>query len=210
MNDRSRFITLIAIMVTITGLVLAVSIGALYQAAFDEGRTRLIELAQSQARMLNAVARFDAVHSRQDHPDGAIAATISQIRDANLNRNMSDNSVEFVIGRKIGDQIEFLIDNGVTGEDFPAPVQLNAKAAEPMRRALAGQSGLMIGPDYRSVTVLAAYEPLRSLNLGLVAKMELTAVRRPFIRAGAIASMVAPILIFIGAFLFRTGCGQTA
>ena len=71
-----------------------------------------------------------------------------------------------------------------------------------MRRALSGMSGTMKGIDYRGVVVLAAYEPVAELELGIVAKIDLSQVRSPFIRAGSIAGIITFIIIMIGVFLF--------
>jgi PAS domain S-box-containing protein len=73
-----------------------------------------------------------------------------------------------------------------------------------MRHALSGNSGVLTGLDYRGVEVLAAYEPVSILDLGLVAKIDTSEIRRPFIRAGLIAISVAMLVIFIASrFFFR-------
>ncbi len=61
----------------------------------------------------------------------------------------------------------------------------------------------MIGPDYRNEIVLAAHEPVNTLRLGLVAKIKMSVLGAPFIRASATASLVALILILIGAYMFH-------
>ncbi len=62
---------LVLIMGCVAVITVGFSIGVLYQAAFDEERARLIELAQSKTRMIEVVDRLDALHSRKDHPEGA-------------------------------------------------------------------------------------------------------------------------------------------
>jgi PAS domain S-box-containing protein len=71
-----------------------------------------------------------------------------------------------------------------------------------MRHALSGKSGVLTGLDYRGAEVLAAYEPVSILDLGLVAKIDTSEIRRPFIRAGLIAISVAMLVIFIASRLF--------
>lgn len=82
-------------------------------------------------------------------------------------------------------------------------VSFDGQLAEPMRRALSSQSGSMIGLDYAGETVLAAYEPIDILNLGIVAKVSLSEVRQPFIHAGFITFFVTLFIILLGSFFFR-------
>ena len=84
MTEHKRLYLLISIMTGVSLLVGGIAIYVLYQAAMDEERDRLMESAQSQARLIEAIARFDAVESA-DFPEGSSAATISQIVDAHKN-----------------------------------------------------------------------------------------------------------------------------
>ena len=74
-------------------------------------------------------------------------------------------------------------------------------AAEPMRLALAKQSGI-VGLDHRGATVLAAFEPVADLDLGLVVKIDLEEIREPFVRAALIVTIIALSAIGGGATIF--------
>jgi signal transduction histidine kinase len=71
-----------------------------------------------------------------------------------------------------------------------------------MRQALSGQSGTMIGLDYRGALVLAAFEPVAVLDQGIVAKIDLTEVRSPFVRAGLLSVGAAVVVVSLGSLLF--------
>jgi signal transduction histidine kinase len=60
----------------------------------------------------------------------------------------------------------------------------------------------MVGYDYRGEVVLAAYEPVAELNLGIVAKIDLEEVRSPFVRASLVASGAAMVVVLLGSVLF--------
>lgn len=107
------------------------------------------------------------------------------------------------LARLEGDQIRFLMGDLHDRAQHPPAVPLSSGMAEAMRRALGGESGSIIGPDCRGITVLAAYEPVGTLGLGVVTKMDLAEIRAPFIRAGATAGLTGALLIFLGATLFR-------
>jgi len=63
-------------------------------------------------------------------------------------------------------------------------------------------SGTVVGLDYRGVIVLAAYEPVGLLGQGIVAKIDLSEIRAPFMRAGTVAAFFGLLVITVGAGLF--------
>ncbi len=81
MSERKSLLYLILIMTAVALVVTSITIYLLYRTAIDEDKERLVETAVSQARLIEAVARFDAVYSN-DFPEGSTAATLSQIIDA--------------------------------------------------------------------------------------------------------------------------------
>ena len=86
--------------------------------------------------------------------------------------------------------------------DLPAPVPLVSDRAQPMRRALSGESGSMVGLDFQGTSVLAAYEPVALLNLGAVMKIAVAEVRAPFLKAGLAVGALGMVVIALGTTLF--------
>ena len=198
---RQRIFFLIVIL-ALTGLSIAgVTITLLYQTAFEEEEARLSEIAETQARLMEAVARFDQLYSAQDHPQGSSAATLSQIIDAHKHNTGFGQTGEMTLARREGDQILWIVNHRHFDFDKPEPVPMAGRLAEPMRQALSGKSGIMVGLDYRSEMVLAAYQPIALLNIGLVAKIDLQEIRTPFIQAGVVTAGVGLFAIAIGGFL---------
>ncbi len=202
MLERRRFLSLLSIMIVLTLTVGSIAIISLYNAAVFQLRERLRETAQSQARLMEAVARFDKVHSQNDNPKGAAAATLSQIVDARNHYKGFGDTGEFTLAKLENNKIVFLISHRHYDLDNPKPVPLDSKLAEPMRRALLGESGTIVGIDYRGVKVLAAHEPVTELNFGIVAKIDLSEIRKPFVKAGTLAGIAAFVLILFGVYLF--------
>ncbi len=187
-------VVLVGLMGTLTALTI------LYDAAFDEEIAHLRMIAQSQTRLIEAVARFDAVQS-SDYQGGSRAATISQIMDAHREKNEFGRTGSFAFAERKGDAIVFILPH--RGQESDAAVPWTSDRAQPMRRALRGESGTVIGLDYGGTTVLAAHEPIPLLSLGLVAKIDMVEVRAPFIRVGLIALGITALLIAAAIFAFR-------
>ena len=188
-------------MVILSLVVGSIAILMLYNTSLEQNRARLIETAKSRARLIESVARYDAAYN-QDYPGGPEAATISQVIEAHGNFEGFGQTGEFTLARLEGDNIVFLVRHRHSDLTYPEPVPLESNLAEPMRQALAGLSGSLIGLDYRGETVLAAFEPVAVLNLGIVAKIDMAEIRAPFVRAGGIVIGVAIALIALGIFLF--------
>lgn len=192
---------MISIMATASLIVAGITILMLYLAAFEEERARLVETAQSQARLIEAVVRFDTIYSK-DYPKGPEEATLSQIIDAHKHYKGFGETGEFTLARREGEDIVFLLRHRHHDLENPQPIPMASELAEPMRRALSGLSGTVVGFDYRGESVLAAYEPVGELNLGIVAKIDLAEIRAPFVRAGLIAGGFGILVVLAGALLF--------
>jgi len=184
------------------GLVMTlVSIFVLYQTAYEEEQSRLVEVAQSQARLMEAVAQFDMKYSH-NYLEGTEAATLSQFIEAHKKFEGFGKSGEFLLARKENNQIVFLLSHKHTDLMIPQSLPIDSPLGIPIRKALEGESGTMVSPDYRNVEVLNAYEPIKILNLGLVAKIDLQEIRAPFYRAGLMALGIGFAVISVGVILF--------
>jgi hypothetical protein len=201
MSPRRRIVLLICVMAATCIIAESVAISLLYRAALREEGARLEETAKSRARLIEAIARFDAIYSN-DYPHGPTAATLSQIVDAHERFRGFGETGEFTLSRREGDQIVFLLRHRHNAQQTPNPIPFDSGLAEPMRLALLGQSGTIIGVDYRGEKVFAAYEPVRELDLGIVAKIDLEEIRAPFVRAAAISGLFAVIAVVLGALSF--------
>ncbi|MFZ0788737.1 MAG: PAS domain S-box protein, partial [Chromatiaceae bacterium] len=201
MSEKRRILWLIVIMMAAVTVSTAVAITVLYHTAFEQQRAHLVETAEDQAHLLDAVARYDQAHNSGE-PGASEAATLSQIERA-FDHDPGDGEIaEIAVAQLRGDDIVFLVTHGRLAGANVAPIPLGSTLAEPMRRALSGRSGSMIGLDYRGETVLAAYHPVPLLNAGVVAKIDLADFRAPFLRGGAMVIGLALVLVTAGTVLF--------
>jgi PAS domain S-box-containing protein len=199
-NERRKILGYsVVTMLVIVTVVSVMTVYFLYETAFAQTRRALIETADAQARLIEAVARFDRIHSQDAHLEGATAATISQIVDAHQHDNGIGETGEFTLAQLEGDEMVFVLPWRHPGANAQGRIPFRgAEAAEAMRRALSGESGSIVGPDYRGETVLAAYGPVGELNLGIVAKMDLSEIRAPFLEAGLIAFGTGVLFVLAG------------
>lgn len=201
LDARRQRLYLVGILLTVSLVVAFLAIFLLYETAFDEEQARLVEAAQSQARLMEAVARFDSEYSH-NYPGGTEAATLSQFIDAHKKFKGFGTSGEFLLARREGEQIVFLLSHRHSTLTLPESLPLNSDRSPYLTRALKGESGTMVARDYRNIEVLAAYEPIRGLDFALVAKINLDEIRAPFYQAGLLTLLLGIGVMGIGVFLF--------
>ncbi|OIQ00024.1 MAG: hypothetical protein AUK35_05140 [Zetaproteobacteria bacterium CG2_30_46_52] len=201
-GSRVTIAMLIGILTMITVIILSITIYSLYQASFETERQRLAETVKSRARFIEAVARFDREYADKQFEGSAEEATLIQIEEAHNNFEGFGETGEYVLAKHIEENIVFLLRHRHDHVTKPKDVLFASNLAEPMRRALLGESGTHVGLDYEGQMVLAAYEPVAEFNMGAVVKIDIAEIRAPFIRAGLIAMGAAILFILIGAFLF--------
>ncbi|MFQ5534973.1 MAG: PAS domain S-box protein [Sphingomonadales bacterium] len=199
MSGRLKLAAVVVAIAVTTASILGMILWMLYQAALEQERERLIEIAQVQAHLIDEFARSEQNRGASD----AFASTLEKIRGAHRRDPGFARTGEFVIATQAGDKIVFLLRDRQADLEKPDAIHFSSPLAEPMRRALLGQQGVIVGPDYRGQTVLAAYSRTTVLDLGVVAKIDLEEVRAPFRQGGLITGAAALILVFLLAMICR-------
>ena len=197
--DRNT-IALTLIISSVVLVVLGVTLGSLYQTAITQQKQRLEEFVRGQARLIGAVARFDAEYSSGDVVGGAFGATVGQVIDAFAGYREFGETGELLLARKTKQNVSLLLSSRATGGGLsilPLSTPLGALLAE----VIEGRSGTDVVVDLDDVEVLAAFAPVPELGLGLLAKIHLDELRYPFVVAGAVSTASTVVLIFLGAAL---------
>ncbi|PWB78558.1 MAG: hypothetical protein C3F15_01240 [Holophagae bacterium] len=199
-RQRWRVLALVAIMVAVAIATAAIAFSVLYHTAVDVERQRLAVSARSEARWLESTVRFELEEHRGDRREAEREA-LALFLDAHRGLQPFGESRETVLARREGDQIAFLVRHGRGSLEANDRLPFDGVLAQPMYRALQGLSGTMIGLDHNGVRVVAAYEPVKALGLGIVAKVDVSEVRKSFVRAGLLAGAVLVGLLATGALL---------
>lgn len=185
----------------------AVLVTGLYRVGFEQQRQRVADVARSRAALLESVATFDSVESA-DFPGGAAAATMRQLAASEEGFPGLGETGEYTVARLVGDRVVFQLPLRHAPDGALDTVPVASGRAEPSVRALAGDTGTMVGLDYRGAEVLAGYRPLPNLDLGLVAKIDMAEIRAPYVRMTLWAGGVGLVLILAGvAFVGLVGEG---
>ncbi|MCA9416625.1 MAG: adenylate/guanylate cyclase domain-containing protein [Candidatus Omnitrophica bacterium] len=191
----------ILIMTCIAVAVAICSFVYLYMKELDDTRVTLEELVKSQARIYEAVAKFDAIVSGTQGGQFSRAATMSQIKEAHIHYTGFGETGELVLAERVGDEIVFLLPPRKMDFEVPPSVPWSSDLAGPMKLALSGKAGTVTAKDHHGDRVLAAYEYLPFLEMGLVAKKNLSEIREPFVHAALFTSIVAWLAILLGSGL---------
>lgn len=201
MSPRRRILLLILIMVIIVLVVESMSFSMLYRTALDEQKSRLQETAINQARLIESIFRFNSIYLK-NYPAGAKGATTRQMIDAHKQYHEFGQTGEVVLAKKEKDNIVFILQHNHDNVETPSSVSFDSKLAQPARLALLGLSGTIIALDYRGRKVLAAYEPVGELHWAIVAKIDMSEIRAPFIKAGLICGLFGILVVILGTIIF--------
>jgi diguanylate cyclase (GGDEF)-like protein/PAS domain S-box-containing protein len=191
MNYRQRLVYLLINMTTVVLIVAGLGIYLFYRTAFNSQKTRLLETAQMQARLLESM--YDAT----ENPE----MCEKMVAQASKNFQKTSQIAEVNIGKRQGNQI-ILINEQPNTPLTKTMVPLSGNLAQAMRKALQGNSGISVDLDHRGVKVLAAYEPVALLDWGVVAKVDLAAIRAPYIRAGLYTLFWGSLVNGLGCLIF--------
>ncbi len=187
-------------------IVAIVSISLLYNIGFERQKNRLIDLVETQSVMINIIAHQALVNSNNSATYKAMRATstnfIRKINSTYPSYGTIGRTGEFVLGQRNDASIGFILKQRYFNEKNQLLVPWESTLAEPMRRALKGQTGVDIMLDYRGVKVLAAYIPIPELEWGLVAKIDIDEIRAPYIEATQYALLFTIILAVFGSIIF--------
>lgn len=196
-----RFVKLFSVMLFV-GLSIGVCIFlVLYNTAFNQISSQLVTTVESQKAIMTSMAISSEEKSSNLLTDWRLE-TLSQIQSAYQNFNSFGETGEFIVAERDQDDIRFIFRQRHSNTTTPQSISFKSELAEPMRRALNGLSGTIIALDYKGDRVLAAYTPVEVLQVGIVAKLDLEEIRKPFISAGLIGLLIALVLYSIASLLF--------
>ncbi|WP_204101995.1 MULTISPECIES: PAS domain S-box protein [Spirulina sp. CCY15215] len=193
MKNRQRLGLLILTMTTFSVVVAGTGIYFLYQTALQQEQGRLVDKAKRQARSLEAL-------KGKEENEEALVKTLTETLKASPE---SSKTGEILLAKRDGDRIVFLLSQRNNQTSTPTPIPLvQQDRAEPTHKAILGESGSLIGQDYRQIEVIAAYEPVADSDLGVVVKIDLDEFRAPFLQIALLGIVAAIVASTLGAIAY--------
>lgn len=194
--------------ILITGFVVffttAGSIYFLYHTAVEEQKDRLLEVVKSTASLIHAFHEATSSHGKDMSLDthkshaNELEDFFSLLTDSSSagDKRSKKAVLNFFIAEQKNDYAYFYIG---TQQLTRTPVPINNLAGKPMGLALKGLSDVMKTTDHLGNTILCSYTFVDSLGIGIVAKILLKDIRRPF--------FTTALTTYIGAFLLFVSSG---
>lgn len=198
-GQHSRVTMMAGILTVVALLIQGTLLSIFYFKDVTYQKQHLMDIVNSQGELFEAIADFDqkmAEMIKDEIPDyDHTSATISQILDAHARFPGIGEHGEFVIGMLQDSNIVLITHQNI---NLPTILPFNSNEAKVIKLAISGHSGVTTGLDYRGNEALIAYKYIQPLKLVLLAKVNLTEIREPFINAGIIGFFCSIILIAIG------------
>ncbi len=173
-----------------------------YAFAVSEMKIQLALAARSQARIIDLSMEFDRLLSQAGHnhrPDGTPLDHYGDVL-----RVIPDfgESGHFIYGTLVDGEPVFQEGASAEGKIHPSSNSDYRSMAEPMKRALEGNSGIWSGIDHAGVLILAAYHPTLSRTMGVMASLDYSEIRRPYVWIGIAAGVLTLLSVLLGAAPF--------
>lgn len=197
------------VLVAIAAGVAGFSIPMLYKASMEQQKSRLREIAHTEASQLMAVFHNEVddfmERSTGEPVDTSLCLdlTLRQFSSSHGDGTGFGRTGEFVIAQKADGRITFLSQFRHESSMSYQNDSLQSNLAVPMQLALSGESGVVIGPNYRGTSVLAAYRYIPELNMGLVVKMDMAELREPFVRTAVYSGFLVLLFSLFGVLSLR-------
>lgn len=194
---RARLVLLTMGLVGIAASLVAVTL--VFRAGQVDREIQLRALVASQARLIDAVARFDAVESQDATPAGAWLATLSQVASGQASLDAIAPAMTLTIVGVVDERLVSHVRGGtLLAPDSPPLADDTPLVARDLLTSSTLSYRSSDGTDWFQVV-----EPVPALGMAVVARMNLDVLNRPLRRAFAIGGAAALALVVLGVFLVR-------
>jgi PAS domain S-box-containing protein len=196
-KQKAAIVSVVVLTVALCSL-LGMTLVLLYRTTLRLEQQRLQEIVHSHAVLIEEFFHIQEQLAKPALKKQGLKSVLTKVFNAHLHKQCFGTTGEFLIARQEAKNIVFWSGQEHLSTSLPLTVPQQASLAEPMRRALAGETGTTTGLDYRGKTVLAAFQWVPEMHIGLVAKIDLAEIRQPLLRTIFIVSGFVLLLIVGG------------
>lgn len=183
-----RYIFLFAVLISSMLLATGVSLVLIYNQSLKSLENSLTDAVLREKALIETLLK-------ENYSEEGILRILHKTR--NVTRPTLVRS-EWNVGRLKNDSIELI---NIQNQGNTSMIHLMNKPNSPMQTAMTKRNGFVKEKDYKGIEVYAAYTYIPSLNWGLVAKMPVAAIKKPYINI-AIVVLFISILLISGSVLY--------
>lgn len=203
------FVLTIIIMGTVVLLTLSGSTFLLYQTAINEQKERLYEMVKNQSMFIHVFHKATSSHgddmeltTHLNHTNELeeVFEALSEVTAKQYLEKHTQPALIFFIAEKKDDLAFFHIG---TPQLINKPVPLSKLSNHPMGQALNGKSGVLKTEDHMGNDILCSYTFVESFGVGIVAKVMIQDIRRPFLKTGLLSFFGSLLLILLSGFIMK-------
>ena len=197
LGDKKRLVIGGTVVLTVLAVLLMGLISTIqYESEIEEYREYLTGKVEAHARLI------DIIRALQVDPSLPAAErrerVVEQLRQRYPNATLIGETGAFVLGYRDGDRIRFMREVSHGAIAPPDSVPWGEGIAKPMELALSGQTGTIIANDFRGERVIAAYQPLPSMQVGVVGKVDLAELRGEYLSQALFTAFLAALITSLG------------
>lgn len=201
MKSRNRILLLTLVMTLVALIVVGITIFALFLTFSNTNKRIMSSFIEHQTSLIESVLSRSSNYTPGGEPPANVLEHIRLTMDTNP---FVTESGELMFAYFDGEKVHYLSEFRFAESDqLPAAFDLDDPRVGAMRNALLGETGQRIGLDYRGEEVLAVYSGVRNSNIGIVVKIDVDELRKPYLKTGAVAGVSTFIVILLGTIIFQ-------
>ncbi len=187
--SNRRLLSLAIILIISNIIITGISLFVSYNKSVSTFKSTLVDIVERQKSLVTVL-----------HEQGKSAPEIIQLLKK-MREKFYDigQTGEFVIACQSGDSADFLLTESKISKFY---INNPERYGLPMCMALQGKSGYIFAKDYNGVKVLAAFTYMPAFQWGIVAKISVSELNRPYFEALYISLFITILLILFCIFLF--------
>ena len=172
----------------------------LYNVKLAQEKKLLQEMTRLQATSLDEIA---TIATKYEDPKIARKKVLALVTQAQKKYTSFLNTGEMVLASKNGDEIEFFLLKKLDKTKLPLKIPFKQLPANtPIKLAVSGMTGVAETLDFKGHKVVAAYEYLPKLKLGIVIKLDISELAEVYVSAGVFFCLFLIIMLCAGIWIY--------